>query len=67
MASSGLTRSVLVTTPVLESEVVDSVWQARPFKLQVGDVDVMLTYQELSKLMSDADAEIRDYLGEEHV
>ena len=67
MASSGLTRSVLVTTPTLRSEVVDSVWQARPFKLQVGDVDVMLTYQELSKLMSDADAEIRDYLGEEHV
>jgi len=62
-----LTRSVLVTTPTLRSEVVDSVWQARPFKLQVGDVDVMLTYQELSKLMSDADAEIRDYLGEEHV
>ena len=62
-----LTRSVLVTTPVVRSEVVDSVWQARPFKLQVGDVDVMLTYQELSKLMSDADAEIRDYLGEEHV
>ena len=57
-----LTRSVLVTTPTLRSEVVDSVWQARPFKLQVGDVDVMLTYQELSKLMSDADAEIRDYL-----
>ena len=62
-----LTRSVLVTTPTLRSEVVDSVWQARPFKLQVGDVDVMLTYQELSKVMSDADAEIRDYLGEEHV
>ena len=62
-----LTRSVLVTTPTSRSEVVDSVWQARPFKLQVGDVDVMLTYQELSKLMSDADAEIRDYLGEEHV
>ena len=62
-----LTRSVLVTTPTLRSEVVDSVWQARPFKLQVGDVNVRLNYQELSKLMSDADAEIRDYLGEEHV
>ena len=64
-----LTRSVLVTTPVLESEVVDSVWQARPFKLQIGDVDVMLSYAELSKLMSDADGELRDYLadGEEHV
>ena len=62
-----LTRSVLVTTPTLRSEVVDSVWQARPFKLQVGDVDVRLSYQELSKIMSDADAEIRDYLGEEHV
>ena len=39
----------------------------RPFKLQVGNIDVMLTYQELSKLMADADGEIRDYLGDEHV
>ena len=62
-----LTRSVLVTTPIVRSEEVDSVWQARPFKLQVGDVDVMLSYAELSKLMADADGEIRDYLGEEHV
>ena len=62
-----LTRSVLVTTPVVRQEESDSVWQARPFKLQVGDVNVRLNYQELSKLMSDADAEIRDYLGEEHV
>ena len=70
------TRSCLITTPHLmdnpsELESVywkpGSVWQDRPFKLQVGDVKVMLTYQELSKLMSDADAEIRDYLGEEHV
>ncbi len=67
MVSSGLTRSVLVTTPVVRQEESDSVWQARPFKLQVGDVDVMLSYAELSKLMADADAEIRDYLGEEHV
>jgi hypothetical protein len=62
-----LTRSVLVSTPLSglkEVEEVGTVWQDRPFKLQVGDVDVMLTYQELSKLMSDADAEIRDYLGE---
>ena len=59
-----LTRSVLVTTPEVRQEEVDSVWQARPFKLQVGDIDVMLTYKELSKLISDADGEIRDYLGE---
>ena len=62
-----LTRSVLVTTPVVRQEESDSVWQARPFKLQVGDVNVRLNYQELSKIISDADAEIRDYLGEEHV
>ena len=62
-----LTRSVLVTTPVSESEEVGSVWQDRPFKLQVGQVDVMLSYAELSKLMADADGEIRDYLGDEHV
>ena len=65
-----LTRSVLVTTPELGIKAVEevgTVWQDRPFKLQVGDVNVRLNYQELSKLMSDADAEIRDYLGEEHV
>ena len=62
-----LPRSVLVPTPTSRSEVVASVWQARPFKLQVGDVNVRLNYQELSKIISDADAEIRDYLGEEHV
>ena len=62
-----LTRSVLVTTPVVRQEESDSVWQARPFKLQVGDVNVRLNYEELSKLMADADGEIRDYLGEEHV
>ena len=62
-----LTRSVLVSTPLLKSEEVGSVWQDRPFKLQVGQVDVMLSYAELSKLIADADGEIRDYLGEEHV
>ena len=65
-----LTRSVLVTTPELGIKAVEevgTVWQDRPFKLQVGDVNVRLNYQELRKLMSDADAEIRDYLGEEHV
>ena len=63
-----LTRSVLVTTPVVRQEESDSVWQARPFKLQVGDVDVMLSYAELNKIMTDADGEIRDYLadGDEH-
>ena len=62
-----LTRSVLVSTPLLKSEELGSVWQDRPFKLQVGQVDVMLSYAELSKLMADADGEIRDYLGDEHV
>ena len=65
-----LPRSVLVSTPLSglkEVEEVGTVWQDRPFKLQVGDVDVMLSYAELSKLMSDADGEIKDYLGDEHV
>ena len=65
-----LTRSVLVSTPLSglkEVEEVGTVWQDRPFKLQVGNVDVMLSYAELSKLIADADGEIRDYLGEEHV
>ena len=71
------TRSCLITTPHLnvdnpsELESVywepGSTWQDRPFKLQVGRTHVMLTYQELSKLMADADGEIRDYLGDEHV
>ena len=65
-----LTRSVLVSTPLSglkEVEEVGTVWQDRTFKLQVGDVNVRLNYEELSKLMSDADGEIKDYLGDEHV
>ena len=62
-----LTRSVLVTTPASSIEDIGTVWQDRPYKLQVGDVNVRLNYEELSKLMSDADGEIKDYLGDEHV
>ena len=64
-----LTRSVLVSTPVLGLKAVEevgTVWQDRPFNLQVGNVIVRLNYEELSKIISDADGEIRDYLGEEH-
>ena len=61
-----LTRSVLVTTPASSIEDIGTVWQDRPFKLQVGNVNVRLSYAELSKLMADADGEIRDYLGDEH-
>ena len=65
-----LIRTVLVSTPELGIKAVEevgTVWQDRPFKLQVGDVNVRLNYEELSKLMADADGEIRDYLGDEHV
>ena len=65
-----LLRTVLVTTPELGIKAVEevgTVWQDRPFKLQVGNVNVRLNYEELSKLMSDADGEIKDYLGDEHV
>ena len=65
-----LTRSVLVSTPELGIKAVEevgTVWQDRPFKLQVGDVNIRLNYEELSKLIADADGEIRDYLGDEHV
>ena len=67
-----LTRSVLVSTPVLGLKAVEevgTVWQDRPFKLQVGNVNVRLNYEELSKIVSDADGELRDYLadGDEHV
>ena len=67
-----LIRTVLVTTPELGIKAVEevgTVWQDRPFKLQVGNVNVRLNYEELSKLMADADGELRDYLadGDEHV
>ena len=65
-----LTRSVLISTPLSGLKAVEevgTVWQDRPFKLQVGNVNVRLNYEELSKIISDADGEIRDYLGEEHV
>ena len=65
-----LIRTVLVTTPELGIKAVEevgTVWQDRPFKLQVGNVNVRLNYEELSKLMSDADGELRDYRGDEHV
>ena len=65
-----LIRTVLVSTPELGIKAVEevgTVWQDRPFKLQVGDVNVRLNYEELSKLMSDADGEIKDSLGDEHV
>ena len=65
-----LTRSVLVSTPLSGLKAVEevgTVWQDRPFKLQVGDVNVRLNYEELSKLVSDADGELRDYRGDEHV
>ena len=65
-----LIRSVLISTPLSGLKAVEevgTVWQDRPFKLQVGDVNVRLNYEELSKLMSDADGEIKDYLGDEHV
>ena len=62
-----LTRSVLVSTPVLEPEGSGYEWLNRPFRLQIDSIDVRLSYRELSKLMSDADGEIKDYLGDEHV
>ena len=62
-----LTRSVLVTTPASSIEDIGTVWQDRPFKLQVGNVNVRLNYEELNKIVSDADGELRDYRGDEHV
>ena len=65
-----LIRTVLVSTPELGIKAVEevgTVWQDRPFNLQVGNVNVRLDYEELSKLMADADGEIKDYLGDEHV
>ena len=62
-----LTKSVLVSTPVLEPEGSGYEWLNRPFRLQIDSIDVRLSYRELSKLLADADGEIRDYLGDEHV
>ena len=60
-----LTRSVLVTTP--DTDDAWSVAKDSPFMLQIGAAKYFLDYEELSKLMADADGEIRDYLGDEHV
>ena len=67
MASSGLTRSVLVTTVASEQEDIVS-WQNKPFRLHLGMNTYRLSYEELNKIMTDADGEIRDYLadGDEH-
>ena len=63
-----LTRSVLVTTPDRESEDWDDfVWKSKPFKLTLGLQNFRLSYEELAKIISDADGELRDYLGDEHV
>ena len=59
-----LTRSVLVTPPASESKELGYIWLERPFVLQLGDEKFRLSYEELSKIISDADGEIRDYLGE---
>ena len=63
-----LTRSVLVSTP--DNRGPDDVGARRytdkPFMLQIGGYQHILSYAELSKIISDADGEIRDYLGEEH-
>ena len=61
-----LTKSVLVTTVASEQEDIVS-WQDKPFRLHLGMNTYRLSYEELSKIVSDADGEIRDYLGEEHV
>ena len=64
-----LTRSVIVSSPKDKEsrlDLIGSVWQDRPFKLQIGNMQTRLNYEELSKLISDADGEIRDYLGDEH-
>ena len=61
-----LTRSVLVSTP--DNRGPDDVGARRytdkPFMLQIGGYQHILSYAELSKIISDADGEIRDYLGE---
>ena len=59
-----LTRSVLVSTPSDREVPVEYRMSDHPFKLRIGSSEYRLTYQELSKIISDADGEIRDYLGE---
>jgi len=59
-----LTRSVLVSTPSDREVPVEYRMSDHPFKLRIGSSEYRLTYQELSKIISDADGEIRDYLGD---
>ena len=56
-----LTRSVLVTTPDMDDAW--SVAKDSPFMLQIGAAQYFLDYEELSKIMADADREIRGYTG----
>ena len=63
LTRSVLYRPVTVSRPINDGFTVED----NVFRLQVGETDVLVNYWELSKLLSQADAEIRDYLGEEHV
>ena len=69
-----LSRPILVTMPLsMEKKTQHNThaWKDRPFKLQIGTqgvpgfMSVKLSYAELSKIISDGEAEIRDYLGDE--
>ena len=56
-----LTRTVLVSTP--DTDDAWSVVKDSPFMLQIGAAKYFLDYEELSKIMADADREIRGYTG----
>lgn len=54
-----LSRAIIVT------RTVKPAYPKQAFTLQLGNHKYILTYEELSKIISDGEAEIRDYLGDE--
>ena len=54
-----LSRAIIVT------RTIKPAYPKQAFTLQLGNHKYILTYEELSKIISDGEAEIRDYLGDE--
>tara|TARA_R100001244_G_scaffold67051_1_gene54994 strand:+ start:664 stop:837 length:174 start_codon:yes stop_codon:yes gene_type:complete len=54
-----LSRTIIVT------RTIKPAYPKQAFTLQIRQYKYILTYEELSKLIADGEAEIRDYLGDE--
>ena len=59
-----LSRAIVVSTTLDKEVPVEYRMSDHPFKLRIGSTEHRLNYVELSKLIADGEAEIRDYLGD---